>query len=411
MKKDQLFNIINDIDEKIIEEAEMEAYIPDKKGMKFIKILTPVAICLAIIFIVLPNYMDRQMDLVGPVVDSNLPRLSMGEFKSDGSGFEGWMAYDIDQIKNRNPWNQAREISTLPVFKNKLNYTERGVITNIDIDTMRERLQETIDLLKINRNDLEIIDNYPSRQEMEEMVGKIEATGQEFPVDFLIYKELSAQSKKYQIRIRPDLSISIAFKKGELLPKKYRDVYNLSYEDSNRLGNYLKKKHKGLLGMKKPIVNIYDGSYTYDGDQRFGISFFDGKGSLEQQIINYNFNDAEFGFDDKGRIDSLYIYKPDLSHLIGQYPIISTKEAENLLIDNKYISNVPEAFPGKEYIKKVELVYEGKHEENFMPYYRFFVELQGWEQENGLKTYGVYYVPAVKEKYIDDFSIMDKKFN
>lgn len=45
----------------------------------------------------------------------------------------------------------------------------------------------------------------------------------------------------------------------------------------------------------------------------------------------------------------------------------------------------------------MELIYRtGEHEECFMPYYRFYVELPEDERENGLKTYGAYYVPAWK---------------
>ncbi len=36
------------------------------------------------------------------------------------------------------------------------------------------------------------------------------------------------------------------------------------------------------------------------------------------------------------------------------------------------------------------------------PYYRFLVELPTLEMENGLKTYGAYYVPAVESSYITD---------
>ena len=53
-------------------------------------------------------------------------------------------------------------------------------------------------------------------------------------------------------------------------------------------------------------------------------------------------------------------------------------------------------------VKKVELVYKtGDYETYYMPYYRFYVELSEEEQENGLKTYGCYYVPAVNGRYLE----------
>ena len=46
-----------------------------------------------------------------------------------------------------------------------------------------------------------------------------------------------------------------------------------------------------------------------------------------------------------------------------------------------------------------------------MPYYRFYVELPDMERENGLKTYGAYYVPAVKGEYISNMPVWEGTFN
>ena len=73
--------------------------------------------------------------------------------------------------------------------------------------------------------------------------------------------------------------------------------------------------------------------------------------------------------------------------------------------------------PGEAYISKVELVYRsGLREETFLPYYRFYVELQdadGWKmtQSNGLKTYGAFYVPAIQDDYISNLSTYNGSFN
>jgi hypothetical protein len=65
-----------------------------------------------------------------------------------------------------------------------------------------------------------------------------------------------------------------------------------------------------------------------------------------------------------------------------------------------------------EYVAKVELVYRtGGTEQYFMPYYRFYVELPDMERENGLKTYGAYYVPAVEGEYISNMPVWDGRFN
>ena len=106
------------------------------------------------------------------------------------------------------------------------------------------------------------------------------------------------------------------------------------------------------------------------------------------------------------------IFKPDLSRKIGDYPIISPDKAQELLAESHYLTSVPYEFPGEAYVKKVELVYRtGALETYYMPYYRFYVELPEETQENGLITYGAYYVPAVESRYISNMPTWDGSFN
>lgn len=66
---------------------------------------------------------------------------------------------------------------------------------------------------------------------------------------------------------------------------------------------------------------------------------------------------------------------------------------------------------GTNYIAKVELIYRtGASEQYYMPYYRFYVEIPELE-EDGLKTYGAYYVPAIESQYITNMPLWDGAFN
>ena len=119
-----------------------------------------------------------------------------------------------------------------------------------------------------------------------------------------------------------------------------------------------------------------------------------------------------FHCDDEGKLFIARIYQPDLSVKVGDYPIISREQARELLVNGSYLTSVPYEIPGSEYVKKVELIYRtGTHEQYFMPYYRFYVELPEEEQENGRKTYGAYYVPAVDRSYISNMPTWDGSFN
>lgn len=46
-----------------------------------------------------------------------------------------------------------------------------------------------------------------------------------------------------------------------------------------------------------------------------------------------------------------------------------------------------------------------------MPYYCFYVEIPNMEDDSGLKTYGLYYVPAVEDKYISNMPLWGGDFN
>lgn len=97
---------------------------------------------------------------------------------------------------------------------------------------------------------------------------------------------------------------------------------------------------------------------------------------------------------------------------VGDYPIIDSQQAKELLSKGNYITTAPYEMPGLEYVEKVELGYRaGEREAYFMPYYRFYVELPEDERENGLKTYGAYYVPAVDGAYISNMPTWDGSLN
>lgn len=49
--------------------------------------------------------------------------------------------------------------------------------------------------------------------------------------------------------------------------------------------------------------------------------------------------------------------------------------------------------------------------ELLIPYYRFYVLLPDMKQDNGLQTYGAYYVPAITDEYISNMPVYDGHFN
>ena len=104
----------------------------------------------------------------------------------------------------------------------------------------------------------------------------------------------------------------------------------------------------------------------------------------------------------------------DLSQKLGDYPIISEKEARKMLKNGNSITSTGYTLTGKEEIGRVDIVYRvGPYTVDYLPYYRFLVELpqEHFGHNNGTKTYGAYYVPAVNMAYLPDVTLWNGTFN
>lgn len=347
-----------------------------------------------------------------PELSSDLPMLSISENASDGMGYEGYMAYDISELVNTNPWNEESKISALPVYQNLLHDDANHIASGTDFSKMQEFILDVAGRLGLDINSITITDNAPSEEEKQQIIQKYEAAGSVVPDGYFDPTALIVEAEGIKIEVDQSMTATINFDPAVSLPEKYNFTHYASYDDTIAVADYLKSEYDELIGMDNPQVNIHGGDYNIYSQQSFSIEFFDTADSDIEQIINYNFNRVAFYCDDNGELFLARVYQPNLSKKIGDYPIITSDQAKELLLNGNYISTVPYEFPGAEFIKKVELIYRtGGYEEYYMPYYRFYVELPEAEHENGLKDYGAYYVPAVEGSYISNMPTWDGSFN
>lgn len=341
---------------------------------------------------------------------SDLPMLTISKYTSS-MGYEGYMAYEASELVNANPWRESLELSTLPVYQNPLTYDENQIASEADFDKMREFLLEVAKRFGLDTNGITITDDVPAEETKQIIREKFEAVGDTVPEGYFDPTKVIIEAEGLTIEVDQSITATLSFEPAVSLPQEYNFTHFASYEDKAAVAEYLKKEYIDFIGINNPQINICGGDYNIYGQQEYSIEFFDGTGSETENIINYNFNRVTFHCDDEGNLFFARIYQPDLSQKIGDYPIINSKKAEELLSKGNYITTVPYEMPGIEYVKKVELVYRtGKQEEYYMPYYRFYVELPEDERENGLKTYGAYYVPAVDGSYITNMPIWDGSF-
>ncbi len=403
MKTEKLLNAIGKIDDNLIYGAVNDA--KTKKKNIWIKWSAAAAFLAFVIFSVtqfIPksNFMEEL---------PKLPMLSISETSSEAMGFEGYMAYEISELVNANPWNENMEISTLPVYQNPLSYDENFIEHGADFTIMKTYLLEVANRLGMDTVNLPISDNTPSA---EEQAAVLEKTNGDIPDGYFNPTAVIAEKNGIEIEVDASLTAKITFDPAVTLPDGYVFSYDSSYDDIASVAEYLKETYKDLLGMDNPQINIYGGDYNIDLQQSYKIEFYNAANNLTDLILNYNFNRTAFYCDENGDLYMARIFQPNLSKKVADYPIISAEEAKELLLNGNYITTVPYEMPGENYIAKRELVYRtSKHEKYYMPYYRFYVELPDMKKDNGIKLYGVYYVPAVNKAYITDMPIWDGSFN
>lgn len=326
----------------------------------------------------------------GPDV-TGLPQIPVGQLTNGGMGFEGYLAYDVSELISGSPWREKDGLKTLPVYRNSVEYDGGGTpVGGIDLEAMKARALEVAGRLGAAEVTVEVEDNTSL------------GTGD----------KVVARGDGVEIAVEADLTASIWFEPALELPGGYNFNYRAPYEDMKKVSDYLLEQYGPLLDMAEPRMEPTGGDYTFSGEQGYEITAYDAAGDKTQRLLAYSFDRATFSCDDEGRLWLIRLKGADLSQKVGDYPIITPKTAKGLLAEGKYLTTAPYELPGEKYVRRVELCYlTDRSEAYFMPYYRFLAELPQEERENGLHTYGAYYVPAVEEAYLTGLSVWDGSFN
>ena len=401
MRLNDLFDFIALIDDDLIEKTAVIE--KKKKNIGWIK-WCAVAACFALTAFTVVKFLkpDPNRKNIGP---GGLPMLTIA-YEADGMGFEGYQGYDISDIENQNPWTDDLQIKTLPVYKNTA-YTDASGLTVSDIsgEELEKRARSVAAAL-----DLEVLKVSYSK------VGKYNKPPYRPPgstLDSNAIYEVNARCKEAEITVLANCDVRVEFTKTIKLPEDYNFTHdNISDEDAERVTSYLLERFSKLHSFTKPQKALSK-NYDYYGNILRTYEVYDMSDDIEEKILNYNFRKIEFSPDSQGDLWRIDIHDIlTCADKLGDYPVITIKEATELLLNGNYVTSVPEKMPGEKFIGKVELVYlTGNINETFLPYYRFLVELPNMQLDNGLKTYGAYYVPAVSKEYLLNMPIYDGSFN
>ena len=381
MKNQRLLYAFEDINDEFITQA-----LPEKKRkVKNIWLKAcAVAACVVVIVAAGVGFLSRNEQ---PLTE--LPILTPGNIFDGGMSMEAHWAYSADELINSNPWSEDNSPESLPVYKNSV-YAED--MPDYNAKQMKKILLEYAEKLgvKATKNDIK-----------------------ETVYDSFYGYYIESGNIRIELNIWMRLNVEISG--DDVLPSGYTLDFYSSYDEISKTAEYLKAEYADFLGMEHPVADISLGCYDVYGRRSFSLSFYDGAGNAENQIKSYNFDDVRFWFDDS--FGTLHISRScSADETLGVYPIITADEALELLLSGNYVTSVCTGFDGKENVKKVELVYHTSTlSELFMPYYRFYVEIEDEgniaDEFPGMKTFGTYYVPAVEGRYISKMPQWDGSIN
>lgn len=348
---------------------------------------------------------------------ADLPKLEVAG-SAEGMGFEGYMAYDINELAVDTGWDGKTDFETLPVYKNVNPADAAGAATG-DRDTLEAIVRDVAGRLGVT--ELTITDDSAPTKEEQEKIGQ-EITDAAPATTYVMGTGNGVVVTAYAHQ-----QVQVEFSSPTPLPDGLHFSDDASYEQMKAAGEYLAGTYAALWDMEEPVVDVRGGDRNIYGEQSYQLHIYEGGGDTAERLFAHNLKSAWLCPQDGG-LWIVWLDNYDLSEKVGDYLIITSEEAKALLCKGNYITTVPEEMPGENYIARVELVYRGERTAKyFTPYYRFLVELPSMvytpvaHAEDGtssqstsladMNTYGAYYVPAVQKEYLTEMPVWDGSFN
>lgn len=384
MNEEKLLSALSAVEQTAILEADPEA--PARKPVR--KRAALLAACAAVVLLAAALWPRQPVlpDAVVPTDPQKLHELPLGGAGYGGYGFEGYFLYDFSELLIADLWPGDEE-ATLPVYRNTMDYDGYRP-REIDVRAMKDRARELAKAMGLR---------WPwgirtNRRE--------DGAGEKYVSSVYLEK------KDMRIEVSWDMSAHVSF--GQSSP--YSVACDASLDQWQTAAEELEKTLGPSLGMEEPCALVLGGDYSIygrqGGRQFYHAYLYDAAGDAQERLINLNF------FDLCIYSEGFLVHSYDLSEKVGDYPVITRKEAEELLARGNYITGCGYDMPGMEYVAGSELVYRtGLTEAYYLPYYRFYVELPQQGRPDGMKTFAAYYVPAVAAEYIADMPLWEGTYN
>lgn len=408
MNTKKISDALGQIDDKYVTEAI--SYKKSKRSRKYI-ITFAAAACILLAVIAGDKILTSNQE--SPV----LPKVSATEpgSNSDGSSLPGIWLYSFDEFENGNPWSPDAALKTLPVYRN-LSYNRAGTPIGLSEEEMEERFLSAAQTLGLDFHSREAVtEKYLDYlNDMKETEGVVKITGTSDYTTLIVYANGLTE---------------IEYIEPITLPEEYSFTWHdTSEEEAVEALKYLYDEYSDLLGYDSPMYYstlVYGIAHEYADDEgTIANSYpesdrdyyiYDNSGSMENKMLNHDFRYVEFIPDENGNLWFIRIYDGlSTAEKLGDYPLISLDDARRKLESGEYICQYNHAGePEKidpDAVCGVYLEYRySVTDEYYLPYYVFYVD--DGEDEFGLHTYPLYYMPAIEDKYIENITVYDGHIN
>ncbi len=336
---------------------------------------------------------------VGVETVNGLPLITAG-IESGGMGFEGMMAYSIDELENGNPWREIpSDTAALPVYENLL-YDELAQPVYYDSEEdMRRAAEEAAENLG-----MEVLSTEAGT------IGEIRDTTL---TERLVSLTAACAGETGSAKVRVSRAGTIS---AELTPSV---PFETAEERAAALGIL-----STFLGYRDAVI-AESGDRDIYGEMNTTLKVYEDSDDPVRKLLNYCAASSRLArvSENGDGTDVRTVWKEpgfDGLNYLGDYPVITEDEARAMLLKGEYLTTVPaDTLPEdgitEERIDRTELVYRcSLRDEYAEPYYRFYVRLrEGFPAGavEGLQTWGVYYVPAVRAEYLAEVPVWDGRFN
>ncbi len=401
MKKEDLANALNEIDDDLLLSVQRARMTPVKKPFYQRKIVIALTAAMCVFAVMIATIPRPQRDLndtsavsepssnglLGSSSNVKKPEmisLSHELYNTASSGFGIVLYPDLKAETDYNPWNEQMDLQTLPVFERipssagiPYGLSEKEIQANLDYYSE----YFGVHVKEVNKD-----------RDPEGNVYGLTAWCEEGTLSSDSYETVLFLNQNHAVSL--DEGISLNHETDEQTAAKTMD--------------YLHDQYADLFDSKEWAYDI-GGDFTYDARKIRNFVMYEKGASDEDTIVNYNLKKIVFGGSEDGsQLDLIrVINEPAAYDTAGEYPLISADEAYEELLKGNCFANTNGIIPDENTeIADVQLVYMNNRAfEYVMPCYLFHADITDaankvFSDLPGLRQYGLYYVPALSSEYI-----------